>query len=116
MKIRLLWALPIIWAAFFFYLAVGRLQYAWEADGSFFNMSDKLEAFLAGVGAIAVGALPLYLCYLGRKFYNSRERSRLGKKRKQIDKRIDKLDRKSGVLTPQAPPAESKPADALSQS
>lgn len=97
MKIRILWVLSAVWALVFFNVAMGRVTYAWDAEGTLFNMGEKLEAFLAGVGSLTVGALPCYLTYQLQRFHKSRERGRLTKERKRIDKRIEKIDRKRGA-------------------
>jgi len=97
MKLRILWVLSTVWALVFFNVAFGRVTYAWDAEGTLFNMGEKLEAFLAGVGSLTIGALPFYLTYRLQRFHNSRERGRLTKERKRIDKRIDKIDRKRGA-------------------
>lgn len=115
MKMRILWALSVVWALLFCKVATGRIGHAWQAEGSIFNMGEKLEAFLAGVGAFTVGVVPLALTYLLHRFHKSRERGRLEKERARIDKRIDKIDRKSGVLTP-TPPPEATTTDPATKS
>ena len=114
MKIRILWALVLVWALLFLNLAFGRLGYAWYAEGSIFNMGQKLEAFLAGIGAISVGLLPVYLTYRLHRFHKSRERHRLQKERRRIDKRIDKLDRRKSPTAPVKTPIENGPLEAVS--
>jgi len=97
MKMRVLWGISIVWALLFAFLAWGSLQYAWSAEGSIFQTGEKLEAFLAAVGAVTVGGLPLYLANRLRLWHKHRERGRLERERHRIDKRIEAIDRKSGA-------------------
>ena len=97
MKLRILWGLSLAWALFFYYLGYGRLVHSWVAEGSIFNRGDKLEAFLAGIGGVAVGSFPAYITYHIQRFHKKRERGRLEKEMKRIDKKIHKIDRRQAL-------------------
>jgi len=92
MKLRILWVLSAAWALLLLYLARESFQQAWQAQDSVFNLGQKLQALLAAVGAITIGALPAYLTWRLQRFHKSRERVRLEKERKRIERRIEKLD------------------------
>jgi hypothetical protein len=92
MKLPILWGLSIAWAALFYWMAKDQFHQSWAAEGSIFNLltaSDKLRAFLAGIGAVAVGSFPPLCCYLIHRFHKSRERGRLVKERDRINRRIE---------------------------
>lgn len=97
MKIRLLWVVSGLWAAFFAYLASDSLRHAWAADGSIFNLGEKLQGFLAGVGAITIGALLPYGALRLHRFHKSRARHRLEKERDRIDRKLQRMDSKGGA-------------------
>jgi len=109
MKLWMWWTASAVWALYFALMGLRQFQEAWGADGSFLaflnvlTVGDKLETFLSGIGAWALGAMPLYVTNLVQRFRNSRERHRLEKERERIDKRIEKLDREKDVLTPAGP-------------
>ncbi len=121
MKLWMWWTASAVWALYFALMGLRQFQEAWGADGSFLaflnvlTVGDKLETFLSGVGAWALGAMPLYLTSLVQRFRNSRERHRLEKERARIDKRLEKLDRERDILTP-AGPSRVKTASALAAS
>ena len=103
MKFWTWWAASSLWALFFGWMAYGRFQYAWNAEGSMFDLltvSEKLQAVLAGTGALTIAVVPLWLTSLVYRFHKSRERHRLEKERARIEKRLGKLDRAQGVITP----------------
>lgn len=100
MKFPLLWGLSSAWALLFLSMSVERFQHSWASKGSLFNLfttGEKLQAFLAGTGALTIGAVPLLCTYGLYRFHKSREHSRLSKERNRIDKRISKLESKAGA-------------------
>ena len=97
--LRLMWILSGLWAAVCLYLSFDFFRTAWTKDTTLLEWGGKLETYFAGVGAMTVGALPLLGTWWAHRFHKSRERIRLGKQRKKIDKRIEKLDRKQAERT-----------------
>ncbi len=95
-------------------MASERFQFSWGAEGSMFSLftaPQKFQAFLAGTGALTIGAVPLLLTYALHRFNKSREKGRLVKERKRIDRRIEKLEAKQKAKSPEAPkPAPSSAA------
>jgi hypothetical protein len=104
MKLRILWVLSGLWTLVFLYLSSESFQHAWRAEGSVFNLGQKLEALLAAVGAITIGALPPYVTYRLHRFHKSRERYRLEKERARIDRKLEKIDRRQGLGGAPEPP------------
>ena len=92
--LRIMWALSGLWAGLFLFLAFDFFRSAWNTDAPLLEWGDKIKTYLAGFGALAVGSLPLLGTWWAHRLYKSRERQRLAKQRKRIDKRIDKIDRK----------------------
>ena len=100
--LRIMWVLSIVWASLFLYLAVDFFLLAWGKETSLLEWGGRLETYLAGVGALSVGALPLLGTWIVHRFHKSRERVRLAKQRTRIDKRIDKIDRKRAAKSGEA--------------
>jgi hypothetical protein len=94
MKLRVLWGISLLWALLFGYLASESFQGAWQAEGSVFNLGEKLQGLLAAVGAITIAALLPYGTLRVHRFHQRRQRGRLEKELTRIERKIERIDSK----------------------
>lgn len=58
----------------------------------FLDLGPTPMRYLAGIGSLTVGSIPLIISWLLHKFHKSRERGRLIKEKHRIEVRLQKLD------------------------
>jgi hypothetical protein len=86
------WMASALWAAFCLYQAVQMFQTGWNHEADILEWGEKLKSYLAGVGTLTIGGIPLYVTSLWQRFHRSRERARLLKEKHRIEVRLQKLD------------------------
>ena len=90
--LNIAWLASSLWAAFCLYQAVRMFQTGWNQEADILEWGEKLKHYLAGVGTITIGMIPLYFTSLWHRFHRSRERARLLKEKHRIEVRLQKLD------------------------
>ena len=106
--LKFAWIASSLWAAFCLYQAVQMFQTGWNHEADILEWGEKLKHYLAGVGTLTIGSLPLYVTSLWHRFHRSRERARLLKEKHKTELRLQKLDEsKAHTKASSAEPTET---------